>query len=117
MFRDLRFKINQRKINKRNKKVIPTELWNLDITLAEFALPRLRQFRKETIDPHTVYGFPSNLTLEEWVVILNKIIFSFEMVANKFGDEPFDKVVYAKHELKYNEGMNLFKEYFRELWQ
>ena len=51
----------------RNKKrgFSNEDLWNLDTTLFEFLLPRLKEFRKRT------FGYPSQFTYEEWIKLLD----------------------------------------------
>jgi len=83
-----------------------SELWNLDCTIAKFVLPRLKAFR---VNPH---GWPSRVcSYEEWLEILDKIIFALSYIATEddddFTDETYDKV---------ENGLKLFGIYFRSLW-
>ena len=67
----------QRKKWKKNHGVYvePKELWNLDYTIAEFVLPRLKMFKKKYIgDP----GCDGMDTREKWDVALDKMILAFE---------------------------------------
>lgn len=76
-----------------------SDLWSLDVTLAEFILPRLKAFR----DNHMSH--PVNLTYDEWNVILDKMIVSFEVAC--IGNWRYDDV---------DEGFKLFGEYYMDLW-
>lgn len=80
-----------------------SELWNLDCTIAQFILPRLRVF-KEFNDGH-----PSNITMEEWNTILDTMIFSFENIE---AEPNFDNEL----EYKIQHGLYLFAHYFGNLW-
>ena len=100
----------------------PDECWNLDETLVEFLLPRLRYFRNHTI------GYPSSIkTFEEWTAILDKIIWSFEEklrcggltdtaefykgVSHKEGERRLQE-----YRDRYREGLDLFGEWWCALW-
>jgi len=79
-----------------------TELWSLNHTIAEYLYPRIRAFAEVTV------SFPPELTSKEWDVILNKMADGFEEYAkDKFLDTEFDKV---------NEGLELFRKWFLDLW-
>lgn len=84
-----------------------TELWGLDISIAKFILPRLKAFRKSH------HGHPGCLTAETWNEILDKMIVSFQMVL----DDKSDWLKEDSEEFRvYDEGMKLFFEYYRGLW-
>lgn len=104
--------MNKRIRKKRGlSKVTKEELWDLDITIAKFILPRLYKFKEYNINSHPGY-FNS---IEEWHDIIDKIIWSFEYILK----DQFmyrDKETYDKNEERYKEGMNLFAEYLRSLW-
>lgn len=81
------------------------ELWCLGYTFAKYALPRLRAFRKR------LCGYPSQLTKDEWKLILDKMIFAMHQIKENKG------FPWAKDEIdKTNEGCKLFGEYFGDLW-
>lgn len=112
------------------------ECWNFDYSLAKWTVPRLKHLRKN------LNGHPIELTLEQWEEILDKIIFSFEYILNedKYHDECYPKdfvygfdrgedgsliwkdkrkpdyTILEKYEEQYNEGMKLFAQFFRNLW-
>jgi len=89
-----------------------TETWSLYSVIAEFILPRLKSFRDVTI------AHPIDKTEKEWSGVLDKMIFAFEWSLE------YDKcnVLDMKEEkLKENwerheEGMELFRERFMDLW-
>ncbi len=73
-----------------------TELWNLDITIAKFTLPRLKVYR----DDIARHGD------SEWLTILDKMIFGLEEVTTcPVGLSP-----------EAAEGLSLFGQYFHRLW-
>lgn len=85
-----------------------SETWSLFNTITDFILPRLKYFRD--ITP----GIPASINGEdEWIDILNKMIFSFEYVKNY---DHVDIEENNKNEASYEEGMKLFIEYFFALW-
>lgn len=84
-----------------------TEIWNLDWTLMEFMIPRLKLFREKCA------GMPCGIPeLKHWHMILDRIIEGFELyMANWTTIE----------ELKYNQrkfdiAMKLFSKWFGALW-
>lgn len=80
-----------------------SECWNLDMTIAQFVLPRLKRLKEIT------HGYPGNLESEkEWDKILDKMIRAFELTVEDKLDS--DNI------LEYEIGMNLFAQYFRNLW-
>lgn len=75
--------MNNRQRKKWQKKhglyIAPNELWNLDYTIAEFILPRLKKFKKESM------GYPDQGemdTPEKWNAALDKMILAFEYILN-----------------------------------
>lgn len=52
------------------------DTWNLDYTLAQMALPRLRLYKKEG------HGHPANLTADQWCEILDEIEFALTQCAD-----------------------------------
>ncbi len=81
------------------------EVWNLYTRIAVFIYPRLRMFRD------SVVSRPSNLTMEEWYVILDKMIFTFKKIL----EYNHNNEMTEKEWKQYNEGFDLFKEYFFDL--
>jgi len=98
-----------------------SECWNLDHTMAEFILPRLKVFKKYT---NGYPGIEPMDTYEKWLAALNKMILAFELII-KSDDIMFDsnnKLVENWKELsedrnnKVQEGLHLFATYFESLW-
>ena len=88
-----------------------TELWNLDNTIAEFILPRLKAFRENPV------GYPTNLTEKKWNKALDKIIFSLDLSLND--DKWLNLNIKERNILhkKYKKGFKLLGRYFGDLWQ
>ena len=82
-------------------KITTSELMDLDYAIADFILPRLIRFKEKS------NSYPSGKTFEEYSEILDKMIWSFNYVV---------KDVKGQEDDRYQEGMNLFAEYFRSLW-
>jgi hypothetical protein len=83
-----------------------TELWNLDATIANFIIPRLKAF-KETKGCH-----PGNFKNEKaWDKCIDEMIFAFEFASNEgFG------VDYASNKKRADKGLKLFAKYYFHLW-
>lgn len=97
---DKRAKKMRKQIEKRG--FADSELWALNSTIATFALPRLKEFRRQ------MFGVPMGLTKKQWGKILDKIIFAFQKFADDDIDEDWRKI---------QEGLSLFAQYFYDLWQ
>lgn len=96
----------------KNNGFTDAETWGLDSVIAEFVLPRLIRFKEINI------GFPCNLTPESWDVIIDKMIFALDWSLNWEEDkyEGLSKEEQNENWKKYEEGMQLFAKYFRDLW-
>ena len=87
------------------------ETWSLYDNIVLFVTPRLKRFI-EIIEETGTY--PASLTSsQEWLEILNKILFSFEKLFEISKNDV--KVTDEDHE-KIKEGLNLFGEWFLDLW-
>jgi hypothetical protein len=87
-----------------------TELWNLDNTISKFVLPRLIRFKQVGSSSH-----PSELTPEEWEIILNKMINSFQLMLQDDFKYTERKEITARQN-KINAGLKLFAKYYQNLW-
>lgn len=126
------------KRQKKIRNVSYKDVIDLDITVAKFILPRLKFFKKK------VLCYPSELSMEEWKAIIDKMILSFSLILDD--SEPNftnykcnldslkanlsnvdeegsiiieDDAYYKWHkekEAKINEGLQLFAKYFQHLW-
>ena len=92
-----------------------SELWNLDVTIAKFILPRLKIFQERKDTFPAIVKIPDAKT---WAEILDKIIWSFEFVLTNYGTqhECTDKEVRRQNMKQYEEGMSLFAKYYWCLW-
>jgi hypothetical protein len=110
------------------------ECWNLNTTIAKFLIPRLKVFKTNT---HT---FPSEISLEEWDIALLQMIDAFELYILDNDDLNYDDVkiefdekghlqitkdpdkekvrntIIESRRKRIEDGLNLFREYFYDLW-
>lgn len=57
----------------------PEECWNLDCTIIQFVLPRLKYFAKHTI------SYPARYSYDTYIKMLNEIVYGFELyLENKY---------------------------------
>ena len=102
-------------MNKRLKKkkglskIQDSEYWDLDLTIIKFILPRLKKFKKININ-----SYPDKCgNIENWHKIIWSFQFALDVAEFNYSNEyRTDK----KNWSKYNEGMDLFKEYLLDLW-
>ncbi len=130
-------RLRKKQLKKLGKYVNPSECWNLDITICEWIIPRLKEYKNKTI------GYPpidkklyaekkelKEITFEEWQIILDEIILGFEQISY----DPFDIVIEKELNLnnesdkeyyykfceerqeKIERGLDLFKYYIQDLW-
>lgn len=79
-----------------------SDLWNLDATISEFVLPRLKRFKAYQ------HSHPPYMTKEEWDEVLDQMILAFENNLIDFPSREQDKQV--------EEGLALFAKYYVHLW-
>lgn len=88
------------------------EVWGLDIAIAKFVLPRLRALRR--LPP---MGHPIELTYEEWLEILDKMIYAMEfIVRDENGQMGREEYCSQENHGKVKEGLELLGKYFMDLW-
>ena len=105
------------------------ELYDLDVTIARFILPRLIVFKE-----HCERTPNLNMSPEEWNEILDKMIYAFERIALQPEEDTPEYKAYikaiwnneedlsdlkraAKDSLKpISEGLSLYHKYYRSLW-
>lgn len=96
-------------------KITIEECWSLDETLAKLILPRLQKYIQ--INEH---GYPHTLNNhEEWHEIIQKMIFAFDIIANRKYPSIKNKnwlELEVEQTEKIQEGLDLFAKYFRNLW-
>lgn len=85
--------------------VADAETWGLDYTIALFVYPRIKRFREIHM------SYPGRLTEELWDSILGKIERAFELII-------IDQIEFLTDEEReeINEGLDLFREYYFDLW-
>ena len=82
------------------------DIWALDYTIAKFILPRLIAFRAHP------KGYPyKSKGLLQWNKILDEMIFAFDYYANHYLEATSEK-----DGMRIDRGMDLFAEYFHDLW-
>lgn len=131
-------KRQRKKWLKKHSKYVPySYLWSLDITIANFVLPRLKRFKKENIG---YPGIDEMDTPEKWDEALDKMILAFEYVISwddwwinnpkydylsaksKYDDEYVTKIRNSylaevkRRETVISEGLQLFAKWFQYLW-
>lgn len=79
-----------------------SELWNLDDTFARWILPRLKAFRA------TTPSHPHYVSYEEWLQILDDMIYAFETY--------IDTEYLFETDERTERGMNYFIKYIGHLW-
>jgi len=80
------------------------DCWSLDLALAKWILPRLQYLAENN------HGYPGALSEEEWLAILYKLIDGFELFARE------DYVGDAEQWAYINDCLDLFREFFFDLW-
>ena len=82
------------------------EVWNTDNTIAQLIVPRLQAFK--ALDKH---GYcPDFKGMREWHNAIQKMIDAFELM--KYAG----RVNTKEEERTMEEGLDLFRKYFRHLW-
>lgn len=92
------------------------DIWSLDYSLAKWMVPRLKAYISK------IHGFPTepafmNLGdeagLAKWKEIVGKMLFAFEYII-KANDECLDVEAWDNEQVI--EGLDLFREYYFDLW-
>ena len=83
-----------------------TETWSLTDTISRFIIPRLKRFKAVN------NGVPHGQTEESWDMILDKMVLSFELTCRDSGSRDYTD----EERIQLNEGLDLFRKYFFELW-
>ena len=86
----------------------PTETWNLDITIADFVIPRLKYFRQN------LNGHPGDITFKQWKKYLDQMIEGFENAT--YEDIDMNDGEPVKDTDKMKKGLDLFSSYYNHLW-
>lgn len=94
-----------------------TEMWGLNVVIAEFILPRLKRFREIKISQNNIINPKTQIEKSlvkisnKKINILDKMIRSFELVIkdNK-------KDLNIEEQMEFEKGFKLFNKHFMELW-
>jgi hypothetical protein len=79
-----------------------SETWSLDNTISNFIIPRLRRFNEVKIN------FPIDMSMSEWTDKIDKMIEAFELnIKDTISEDEQEKIT---------EGLDLFRQYFFNLW-
>lgn len=100
---DKRYQLHKKQLKERG--FTDAETWSLFSMIACFTLPRLKLFREKTI------CHPIGTTYEEWLSILDDMIFTFEEICKDDQLEEDDE-----YWTRYQKGLDLFHKYFQDLW-
>lgn len=91
-------RIRKKWLKQHNRYINPKECWNLNITFAEFILPRLKRFKKDT----NCYPCNDEITSpEDWDNILDKMILAFEYILEE------DNWCYDNPQYDYSAGLHM----------
>ena len=103
------------KIPKRRKKFMKqletqgwtdADTWSLEHVLAKWMTPRLKRFKELN------NGHPMDLNEKKWNAIIQKMIDAFEII----GSDDYFMLTDKKKIKRMNEGLDLFRQYFHDLW-
>lgn len=110
-----------KRIKKKKGKVLDSELWNFDVTICDWIVPRLKRFKQINC---ACPGKAPMDTPEAWDEALDKMIRGFELLRDDLVDKYYyvgcslDNVM-AKAErdrIEAKEGLQLFVDWFESLW-
>lgn len=83
-----------------------SETWNLDATISRFIYPRLKAFVE---DVKVIKCYPPEMTYDDWITILEKMLKGFEILSqDNERTEDECKIIET--------ALDLFREYFHNLW-
>ena len=83
-----------------------SETWSLTDTMCRFIIPRLKRFKEVN------NGIPHPLTMDEWNTIIDKMLLAFELISREEGSRIWND----EESKQVDEGLDLFREWFMELW-
>jgi len=110
---DKRYQEHMEELNRTG--ISPDETWNLDVTMAEFILPRLKLFKKLTnvfpSELQELYPNDEDKAVEAWNKILDEMIYSFEKISQRW-EIDIDKNQWDK----INDGLEKFASWYHHLW-
>lgn len=89
---------------KKESKIKPEEIYDLFWYISHYIRPRLEKFKEVSNGQ-----YPSNITHEEWMNILQKMIDAFTLLEEK------DHTT-IEEDIIIDEGLELFVQWYRDLW-
>ena len=99
-------RIRKKQLKRLGRYVQTKDTYNLDMTIADFIIPRLELFKKITD------CYPSQFdSMEEWYEILEKMIAAFKVISCKTGIQRSEE-----EKSIVNDGLDLFRKYYNDLW-
>lgn len=97
-----------------------TAIWGLDSYLTDIALPVLKIYRSNGHGYPILDGFDNETSEEqrqEWNRRLDVMINSFQLMKDEDSDyDTHDHAYYAAHNKEIQDGLNLFAQHYRNLW-
>lgn len=104
-------------LKKQNRYVNPRDTWCLCVLLAEYILPRLKEFKRRT------NAYPMSVeSMEDWYEIIDRMIYAFDYISKDsitYGLDSWDndfREKYDEIQKRIDNGLYLFGKYFQELW-
>lgn len=116
-----------KRLRKKKGKVLDNELWNLDITICDWIIPRLKRFKQINC---AYPGRPPYDTPEKWDAAIDQMIRSFELLRldpidldedlKPRNDIEFNverhKIIYERWKAETDKGLKIFADSFSDLW-
>jgi hypothetical protein len=82
------------------------ETWSLDVTIADFVIPRLKRYKQ------LANGYPPDLTEKKWKSYQNEMIWAFEHLQK----DMYLASDWKKKGERMKNGLALFAKYLPSLW-
>lgn len=110
VIREFRFEVKMR-YQMLTRGYTDRNVWNMYHDVAKLNIKLLTELR------NSHFGSPSNLTEAKWNKVLDKMILGFQSVIDIENLEVnYTSKEYKKLEKQRKEGMELYVEYYRDLW-
>jgi hypothetical protein len=88
----------------------PEDIWNLDISIARYILPRLKYLKRIKL------SHPSRLSEKQWDREISKMIRAFELIANDTYFDYGDGKDVKRRSKIINDGLASFIKHYHSLW-
>jgi hypothetical protein len=78
--------------NKKRKEIVKIhdyDVWNLDYTLSLIILPSLKEYKEELLDNPWFPQTEEIKNLNDWVIIIDKMIWSFEHIVDESWEDEY----------------------------